>query len=376
MRVLVIGAGIGGLGAARALSRDGHEVAVFERAGQLRTAGGALTLWSNGTGILSELGVSLDGVGAPIEMLQVQRWDGRFLMSIDVARAASRFGHSHVLLPRRRLLERLADGLPPSMVTFGRACTGIAQDADRVRAEFDDGTTASGDLLIGADGHRSVVRDHLWGGDPTVPSGWATWQGLSAVPIDVTSSRRGLMVAGGAGMCGLMPAGEGLLQWWFDLRWPAGDRLPASPLADLRQRFGHWAAPVGEVLATAHEADVEFFAHYRHRVPRCWGTGRATVAGDAAHTMPPTRAQGANQALEDAWALAGALRATGDVSAALRRYERARSRRAALVARVAGSEDFNRYRPAMFGLTPDALVSRYNTRWLKQVSNYLAAMPA
>src|SRR5258707_5767323 len=171
-------------------------------------------LWSNGTGILSELGVSLDGVGAPIEMLQVQRWDGRFLMSIDVARAASRFGHPHVLLPRRRLLERLADGLPLSMVTFGRACTGMAQDADRVRAEFDDGTTASGDLLIGADGHRSVVRDHLWGGDPTVPSGWATWQGLSAVPIDVTSSRRGLMVAGGAGMCGVLPAGWGPLPWW------------------------------------------------------------------------------------------------------------------------------------------------------------------
>src|SRR5260221_13349299 len=267
VRVLVIGAGIGGLGAARVLSRCGQEGAVFERAGHRRTAGGALTLWSNGTGILSELGVSLDGVGAPIEMLQVQRWDGRFLMSIDVARAASRFGHPHVLLPRRRLLERLADGLPPSMVTFGRACTGLAQDADRVRAEFDDGTTASGDLLIGADGHRSVVRDHLWGGDPSVPSGWATWQGLSAVPIDVTSSRRGLMVAGGAGLCGLVPGREGLLQWWVDLRWPAGGRPSGSPLARLPRSLRHLGGPGREVLATAHEADVEFFAHYRHHVP-------------------------------------------------------------------------------------------------------------
>jgi FAD-dependent urate hydroxylase len=372
VRAVIIGAGIGGLGAARALTADGHQVAVFERAGGLRTTGAGLTLWSNGTGILSELGVSLDGVGAPIEVLEQRGEDGRRLLSIDVAQAARRYGHPHVLLPRRRLLERLADGLPPGTVSFGRACTGMVQDGERVRAEFANGTKVTGDLLIGADGHRSVVRDHLWGGDPTEPTGWATWQGLTPVPIDVTSSRRGLMISGRAGSCGLMPAGEGLLQWWFDLRWPAGDPLPASPLAELRQRFGHWASPVGEVLAALGDADVEFFAHHRHGVPRRWGTGRATVAGDAAHTMPPTRAQGANQALEDAWVLAGRLRTTADVPVALRQYERARSRRAALVARHAGSEDINRYRPVLSRLIPDALVSRYYTRWLRQISNYLA----
>ncbi|GAA3819796.1 FAD-dependent urate hydroxylase HpxO [Sphaerisporangium flaviroseum] len=376
MRVLVIGAGVGGLAVARALGADGHEVTVFERAPGLRTTGAALTLWSNGTGILAELGVSLEGVGAAIDVLQ--QWDahGGLLMSVDVAHAAGTYGHPHISLPRRRLLERLADGLAPGVISFGKACTGIGQDGARVRAQFADGTSAEGDLLIGADGHHSAVRDHLWGGDPTEPSGWATWQGLGPVPIDVVTSRRGLMIVGREGLCGLMPAGEGLLQWWFDLRWSPGDPIPASPVAALRERFGGWGAPVGDVLASVGDADVEWFPHHRHRVPRRWGSGRATLVGDAAHTMPPTRAQGANQALEDAWALATALREARDVPAVLREYERARSRRAGVVARQAGSESTNKYRPTLARLLPDVLLSRYYTRWLKRVSDYLATEPA
>jgi len=147
----------------------------------------------------------------------------------------------------------------------------------------------------------------------------------------------------------------------------------ASPLATLRERFGDWAPPIPQVLATVTDADTGFFPHYRHAVPRSWGTGRITVIGDAAHSMPPTRAQGANQALEDAWALAGALRAATDVPTALRAFERARSAKASVVARQAGREDYNRYGAVLTRLVPAALGSRYYTRWLGQISNYLAA---
>jgi FAD-dependent urate hydroxylase len=371
VRVLVIGAGIGGLAAARALSADGHHVTLFERADTLRTGGAAITLWSNGTGILDDLGVPLNGFGAPIDVLEQCDQDGRLLARVDVARAATVYGHPQICLPRHRLVERLADDLLPGTVSFNRNCTGISQTGELVTAKFADGTMAEGDLLIGADGHRSVVRDHLWGADPTEPSGWATWQGLSQVPIEVTTSRRCLLISGKAGLCGLMPAGEGLLYWWFDLRWSHDDTPPAAPLADLREHFGDWASPVPEVLASLDDTDVGFFPHYRHRVPRRWGTGRITLAGDAAHTMPPTRAQGANQALEDAWTLAATIRDTHDVPSALRAYERARSRKADLVARRSGTEDINRYHPKLVRLIPNTLATIYYTHWLKNISNYL-----
>lgn len=211
MKVLIVGAGIGGLAVAQALVRDGRDVTVFERASARREGGAAVTLWSNGTGVLEAMNVSLDGIGQRIDVLEQRDHQGTLLLSVDVAKAASRFGHPHICLPRRQLLGRLADGLPATLIRYGQACAHIARDGSGVRVELADGAVEYGDVLIGADGRSSVVRDVLWGRDPTEPSGWATWQGVTAISHEITSSHRGVLFSGPAGLCGLMPAGEGLL---------------------------------------------------------------------------------------------------------------------------------------------------------------------
>jgi FAD-dependent urate hydroxylase len=376
MKVLISGAGIGGLAAARALIADGHEVGVFEQAQELRHGGAAVTLWSNGTGVLKDLGVPLEGAGAPIDVLETRDRRGKLLLSVDVAQAAARYGHPHICLSRARLLDLLAHGLEADTITFGRtAKEAEAETNGTVTVTFADGGTANGDLLIAADGRGSAIRDQLWGGDPGQLTGWATWQGISPVPIDITASHRSVLFVGKPGTCGLMPAGDGLLQWWFDLRWTPGTPPPAKPLAMIRERFGGWAQPIPDVLKAVTDEETGFFPHYRHRVPRTWGSGRMTVIGDAAHSMPPTRAQGANQSLEDAWALAAALRNAEKTQTttedALRTFERQRSAKVSVVSRQAGSEDYNKYGALLTRLVPSTFATRYYTKWLAQISTYL-----
>src|SRR5262249_31814402 len=160
-------------------------------------------------------------------------------------------------------------------------CETVNQDDDRVTMTFTDGSTATGDILIGADGHHSAVRRRLWGDGAVQPATFGTWQGLSPIDIDLTHSHRSLMITGREGACGLIPAGGGLLQWWFDVRWSPTDERPAAPLTELRRRFGGWASPVPEVLAAASEDDLDFFGHHWNKVRRVWGEGRITLVGDA-----------------------------------------------------------------------------------------------
>jgi 2-polyprenyl-6-methoxyphenol hydroxylase-like FAD-dependent oxidoreductase len=143
---------------------------------------------------------------------------------------------------------------------------------------------------------------------------------------------------------------------------------PAAPLTELRRRFGRWASPVPEVLAAASEDDLAFFGHHWNKVRRTWGEGRITLVGDAAHTMPPTLGQGANQTLEDAWVLGRELAKDGDDPAArLRAYEKARYPHISLVSRLAKRNPANWRIPPLLGrLFPEtsqtAMLARYSNR--------------
>jgi FAD-dependent urate hydroxylase len=369
MDVLVIGAGVGGLAVARVLLASGHRVRVFEQAPARRTSGKALLVWSNGNAILKDIGVSLDGIGNRIDRIDALASDGRRRMGQDIADAAARYGFETKAIPRPQLTARLAEGLPDDLVQYGMAARSLTQDADKVTVTFEDGSTATGDLLIGADGHHSVVRRHLWGDGAVQSAAFGTWQGLSPIDIEITDTHRHLMITGREGACGLIPAGGGLLQWWFDMRWSPSDPRPASPLAVLRRRFAHWASPVSDVLAAATDDDIEFFGHHWNKVRKVWGEGRVTLLGDAAHTMPPTLGQGANQTFEDAWVLGRELAGGGaDPAARLRAYEKARYPHISLVSRMAKRNPANLRVPPLIGrLVPETA----QTGMLRRFSNRL-----
>lgn len=334
LRVAVVGAGIGGLAVARGLQSLGHDCVVYEQAKALRLSGAAVTIWPNGSAALTELRIPLEGLGQRIDRFELRSAQGRMMGAIDGVRVARRFGVPAMVIPRRRLPQRLAEGLASGSLRFAHPFRAVRLDESGATVEFENGDSATVDLVVGADGHRSAVRTAVLGGGPAEPTGWAEWQGLSQVSTRLTDGHQALLLTDKDGACGLMPAGEGRLQWWFTVPGTPDTPRPSSVVSMLRERFGSWMPPVPELLDGMSDAEVNFWPYVRHRVPRSLFVGRVVLLGDAVHAMPPTMAQGANQTLEDAMVLTAQLR-SAPLSSALRGYDHARRRRVAAVSRLA-----------------------------------------
>jgi FAD-dependent urate hydroxylase len=369
LRILVVGAGVSGIAAARGLLRDGHDVTVFDQRPNVTAGGGAVTIWSNGATVLDQLGVDMTGAGQPLSAVRVTTSSGRPLTTVDLDTMVNRLGASIRMVPRRVLLERLLTGFPTDRIQCRARAVSVIQTDDGVRVGLQDGSSVTGDLLIGADGLHSVVREVV-GAPPAKPTGWCSWQGLVALP-DLAEPRVARMMIGEHGNLGLWPAGGTELQWWFDLPWSPGFLRPQRPIEMIRRHFTGWSELVDEVLATLTDDDLapSPFPHYRHPIPDA-GVGVVTLLGDAAHTMPPTLAQGTNQALLDTMVLRKALSDSSDVCSALRWYENTRRRKVKAVSwvtmqQVSRSEAV--LRPA--SLMSDRVMTWALTRFLGWVSH-------
>ena len=327
MKALVAGAGIGGLAAGIALREAGCEVEIFERARELREIGAGLMIWPNGTRSLRALGVEPRAL--TVQRITFCNWHGRRLMEAPVDLISQRYGSDVAVVHRAHLQAALADRFGDSGLRLGADVTRFVQDADQVQVELRDGTIASGDLLVGADGLRSVVRRQvLEDGDP-VYLGSTIWRGMV--------NSKGIDLAAGHGLNWIGRASEFLafhladdrIYWAGVTEEPRGEKSgPGGHKQDLLDRFRTWDMLIPALIVATEEVKILRNDMYdRPPAPR-WSRGRVTLVGDAAHPMTPNQGQGACQALEDAVALGQSLRRESDVPTAFELYEHARLRRA------------------------------------------------
>ena len=337
LRVLIVGGGVGGLFAARALIAHGADVSLYEQSSALGEVGAGVFLTPNSVRHLERVGFgsAVRKYGARVGPKSHDfRHDGSPIAPVRVTDASG--WNATYGMHRADLVAFLASALPAGVVRCGHRAIGFEQADDVARVQFAGGACAEGDVVVGADGIHSALRPYVFPPSTPVFHGTICYRGL--VPRDrlpdwpmdrwqmwagpskhflVFPVRHGQML----NYVGFVPADEEMQESWS----AAGD--PAV----LRGAFDGWDARIGSVLK---QVDKTFrWALYDREPLPTWTRGRLTLLGDAAHPMLPHLGQGANQSIEDGMALATILGRAGNaaVQAALLAYERLRRERVAQI---------------------------------------------
>ncbi|MBO0819811.1 MAG: alpha/beta hydrolase fold domain-containing protein [Nocardiopsaceae bacterium] len=351
MRAIVVGGGIGGAAAALALTIEGIDAVLLEQAPALTEAGGGLRITANGTRALRYLGLlrQFGSVAAEPESYRIMGLEtGELLHERPLnapeggiggpgaapragAAPAAHFGGQCYQAHRADLLAVLVNALPEGTVRTGARCAGVEQSGDTVTVTLSSGERISGDIVVGADGIHSAVRESVFGPARSVPTGTAAW--------------RTLIPAGTIADLGLAPAFHGwhgrdriAIGYWaragefFNLAVFLPDDEPKRESwsqrgnrGDLRRAMEGAEPLLAELADRAEDAFVS--APRRYQPLDAWTRGRVTLLGDAAHAVAPYTDQAVNQALEDAVVLGrllGKAGRSGDTAAALETYQRLR----------------------------------------------------
>ena len=252
MKALIIGGGIGGLCAAIALRRGGHEVHVFEQAHEIRPAGAGITLWANALSALQSLGVydALRAVGTTAAEGAIRTASGQTLSEDSSDALKAKLGLQELLLifHRADLHRVLQAQIDPASLHTSATCCGFTAADDKVTAHFADGAYASGDFLIGADGIHSVIRAQLHGHESPIYAGYTAWRAV--IQYDHNALRPGETWGRGARF-GQVPLTGGRVYWFATHNEPEGARAPASEKARLQQLFAGWHEPIPALIAAA-----------------------------------------------------------------------------------------------------------------------------
>ena len=308
-KVAIVGSGIAGLAAGIQLAKAGVEVDLFEAKPELGLGGSGISLQGNALRVFDALGawdeiraagfafeglnLRAPGPGAPVvaALPDVKTGGADYPAAMGMPRAAL-----------ARILFTHAEKAGVRAV-FGARVTSVESDADGVEVFIDGETAGTYDLLIGADGLNSTVRDLIGIDTKPVKNGMGIWRTFVSRPPEVDKTE--LYYGGPVYIAGYTPTGQDsmyafLVEKAQDRSAVTDEEATRIMVEESRAYDGPWNAIRADLEAAAHANYTWFTSHI---VPGRWNRGRVVIIGDAAHSCPPTIAQGAAQGLEDAFVL-------------------------------------------------------------------------
>ena len=343
-RVLIAGAGIGGLAAASSLMKAGHKVEIYEQAPQLAEIGAGIQVSANAMHVLRYLGLeeAIARVGVQPGAYVFRLHDtGEEIQRFSLSEEHERMhGAPYRQLHRADLHEILAvraRAADPGVVRLNHKAMGFTESADGVELHFADGTSARGDLLIGADGLKSVVRKQFLGDAPATYTGDAAWRLLvptERLPADLLERVMSVFMGPEGHVVSYYLRAGSLLNFVgcvetdqvSDESWT--QKLPWD---EFKAQFKGWHPAIQTIIDAADKDQCYRWSLFNRPPIRNWSTGRVTLLGDAAHPTLPYLAQGAVMAIEDGAVLTRALAMTNSIPEALQLYQRNRVDRTARI---------------------------------------------
>ena len=334
MEIAIIGAGMGGLTTGIALKKFGHRVTIYEQAEQILPVGAAISLWSNGVKCLNYLGLTEQVAklgGQMNDLAYIDGLNGEVMTQFSLAPLIEEVGQRPYPVSRAELQNMLMDAFGRQDIQLGKRMVSIEDKGQHVEIGFQDGSTVSAALLIGADGTHSMTRQYVLGKQVERRyAGYVNWNGLVEISEDLAPAQQWTTFVGEGKRASLMPVAEHRFYFFFDVPLPAGLENQRSEYKILlKQYFSGWCSQVQCLIDSIDEQktnrveihDIEPFNQFYK--------GRVVILGDAAHSTTPDIGQGGCQAMEDAIYLARALQInTLGLEDALKRYQNKRNERA------------------------------------------------
>jgi 2-polyprenyl-6-methoxyphenol hydroxylase-like FAD-dependent oxidoreductase len=265
---------------------------------------------------------------AVLDVTTFNSYRGDLLATWPIDQVARDLGVPTVGVVRGDLHKVLADALGPDAVQVGAHYESFEAGGHGVTVRFSDGREEHGDVLVGADGVRSSVRGDVLGLRDLRPPGY--WGIQAVIQFDHPQAQHGMFATywGPGSRFAYHHVGAGRL-YWFAVEDGDGSEPAAERIQIVRERLKSWPEPVRSIIAATQDSEIAVMDIADAKPVKQWGTGPATLLGDAAHPILPNLGQGTSQALEDAVVFADALRGASDVVAALRSYEKRRAPRTA-----------------------------------------------
>ena len=334
MKIIVIGAGIGGLTTAIALQKKGLEVQVYESASEIREVGAGLWMAANAMNVLERMGLSNEIKAAGNQLLGAGLGDhhGQPLSKVDFSKIIKNYGNGTMAIHRGHLQRILLENTLKNTVFTGKRLKNIIDTEGVIQLEFEDGTHSECDILIGADGIKSVVRNHIFEDIPLRYSGQTCWRGI--VKMKLSDTKNSLELWGkraGLRAC-YSQVNENEVYWYVTLKERANLKFSTNNLKPyLLDLVSEFQSDIKKVI---DQTDGNAILHndlYDFKPIPKWYKGNIVLMGDAAHAATPNLGQGACQAIEDAYVLADCLGKCKHPQGAFQNYQDIRIKKAQFV---------------------------------------------